>query len=177
MAGPRRLGERLASPVSSTRSCRLSAKRLVRGSIWQDRLEIEITEGVLIHNTSEALKVITQLKDIGVRIAIDDFGTGYSSLGYLQKFPLHKIKIDRLFVATLCQDNSAIVRAIIGLGRNLGMQTCAEGVETTEQAVLRREGCEQAQGFMFGYAVEPALIDELVVGTDQFRGRRLRVVG
>ena len=97
---------------------------------------------------------------------MDDFGTGYSSLSYLQKFPLDKIKIDRSFVATLCEDNSAIVRAIIGLGQNLGMQTCAEGVETTEQArLLRREGCEQAQGFMFGHAVEPALIDELLVGT------------
>ena len=114
---------------------------------------------------------------MGVRIAMDDFGTGYSSLSYLQKFPLDKIKIDRSFVATLCDDNSGIVRAIIGLGPSLGMQICAEGVETVEQAASSPGGLRLAQGFLFGHAVEPTLIDELVVGTDRFRGRRLRVVG
>lgn len=151
---------------------------LAAAQLRADRLEIEITEGVLIRNTSDALKTLARLKEIGVRIAMDDFGTGYSSLSYLQKFPLDKIKIDRSFVATLCEDNSAIVRAIIGLGQSLGMQTCAEGVETAEQArLLRREGCEQAQGFMYGHAMEPALIDRLLDAPDRSRGHRLRAVG
>jgi predicted signal transduction protein with EAL and GGDEF domain len=153
-------------------------RALAAAQLRADRLEIEITEGVLIHNTAEALTTLAQLKAIGIKIAMDDFGTGYSSLSYLQKFPLDKIKIDRSFVASLCEDNSAIIRAIIGLGQSLGMQICAEGVETTEQAwLLRREGCEQAQGFMFGHAMQPALIDGLLAEADRGRGRRLRVVG
>ena len=109
---------------------------------------------------------------------MDDFGTGYSSLSYLQKFPLDKIKIDRSFVVSLCEGNCAIVRAIIGLGQNLNMQTCAEGVETAEQAgLLRREGCEQAQGFMFGRAMAPRKIDELLVESRLSRAPRLRFVG
>ncbi len=151
---------------------------LAAAALRPDRLEIEITEGVLLHNTAEALRTIAQLKSIGVKIAMDDFGTGYSSLSYLQKFPLDKIKIDRSFVVSLCEGNCAIVRAIIGLGQNLNMQTCAEGVETAEQAgLLRREGCEQAQGFMFGRAMAPRKIDELLVESRLSRAPRLRFVG
>jgi EAL domain-containing protein (putative c-di-GMP-specific phosphodiesterase class I) len=132
------------------------------------RLEIEVTEGVLIQNTSEALKTLNQLKSVGIMIAMDDFGTGYSSLSYLQKFPFDKIKIDRSFVASLREENSAIVRAILGLGRNLGMRTCAEGVETREQLeLLRREGCEQIQGFLFGRPMEAAKIGLLLSGAGQ----------
>ena len=151
---------------------------LAEAHIRADQLELEITEGVLIANTNDALRTLSRLKDMGVRIAMDDFGTGYSSLSYLQKFPLDKIKIDRSFVATLCDDNSGIVRAIIGLGQSLGMQICAEGVETAEQAhLLRREGCKLAQGFLFGHAMEPTLIDELVASSGNNRARRLRIVG
>jgi diguanylate cyclase (GGDEF)-like protein/PAS domain S-box-containing protein len=151
---------------------------LAEAQIDPSQLELEITEGVLIANTADALRTLRRLKDIGVRIAMDDFGTGYSSLSYLQKFPLDKIKIDRSFIAGLCEGNSAIVRAIIGLGQSLGMQICAEGVESAEQArLLRREGCTQAQGFLFGRAMAPELIDELLAGAAHGHGRRLRAVG
>ena len=151
---------------------------LAEARIDAEQLELEITEGVLIANTADALRTLRQLKDIGVRIAMDDFGTGYSSLSYLQKFPLDKIKIDQSFISGLCEDSSAIVRAIIDLGHSLGMQICAEGVETADQArLLRREGCKQAQGFLFGQAMEPALIDELLAGTGATRNRRLSMVG
>jgi EAL domain-containing protein (putative c-di-GMP-specific phosphodiesterase class I) len=147
----------------------LSASRLEAA-----RLEIEVTEGVLIRNTSEALKTLNQLKSVGIMIAMDDFGTGYSSLGYLQKFPFDKIKIDRSFVASLREENSAIVRAILGLGRNLGMRTCAEGVETWEQLdLLRREGCEQIQGFLFGRPMDAAKISSLLSRAGQRAERRM----
>jgi diguanylate cyclase (GGDEF)-like protein/PAS domain S-box-containing protein len=129
------------------------------------RLELEITEGLLIQNAAEALGILAQLKALGVAIAMDDFGTGYSSLSYLQKFPFDKIKIDRSFVGRLDEDagNAAIVRAIVGLGRSFGISICAEGVETEAQLeVLRREGCEQAQGYLFGRAMEVGAIDGLV---------------
>jgi diguanylate cyclase (GGDEF)-like protein/PAS domain S-box-containing protein len=151
---------------------------LSAAELQADRLEIEITEGVLFQNTVETLRTLAQLKAIGIRIAMDDFGTGYSSLSYLQKFPLDKLKIDRSFIASLYDDNCAIVRAIVGLGRSLGMETCAEGVETEEQvSLLRREGCHQAQGFKFGRAMPPAMIDRLVAETDRVRPPRLRAVG
>jgi diguanylate cyclase (GGDEF)-like protein/PAS domain S-box-containing protein len=118
-----------------------------------DQLELEITEGVLLQNTETAICTLKQLKALGVHVSMDDFGTGYSSLSYLQKFPFDKIKIDKSFVSALRRDNDAdaIVRAVIGLVHNLGMQACAEGVETSEQLeFLRREGCDEVQGFYFG---------------------------
>jgi EAL domain-containing protein (putative c-di-GMP-specific phosphodiesterase class I) len=117
------------------------------------RLELEITEGVLMANTEEALASMRALKRLGVRIALDDFGTGYSSLGYLRRFPFDKIKIDRSFIADLGQsdDAAAIVRSVVGLGCSLGMATTAEGVEDAAQAeLLRAEGCDEVQGFYFG---------------------------
>ena len=99
------------------------------------------------------MTTLRQLKDLGVRIAMDDFGTGYSSLGYLQKFPFDKIKIDKSFVSALetRADADAIVRAVVELGRSLGMLTCAEGVETAEQLTfLESEGCDEVQGYYFG---------------------------
>lgn len=132
------------------------------------RLELEITEGLLIQNAGEALRTLERLKRLGVAIAMDDFGTGYSSLSYLHKFPFDKIKIDRSFVGQLDREggNAAIIRAIVGLGRSFGIRICAEGVETAAQLeVLRREGCEQAQGYLFGRAMEVVAIDGLVRGT------------
>ena len=128
-------------------------RALADSGLAPDRLELEITEGVLLQNTDAAVATLRQLKDLGVLIAMDDFGTGYSSLGYLQKFPFDKIKIDRSFVSALetRTDADAIVRAVVGLGHSLGMRTCAEGVETIEQlAFLRREGCDEVQGYYFG---------------------------
>ena len=123
------------------------------------RLELEITESVLINDTPAALEILSALKCLGVQIAMDDFGTGYSSLRYLNSFPFDKIKIDKSFVMTLeDKDKSlAIVRSVIGLSASLNMTSTAEGVETLEQAImLKDEGCEQVQGFYFGRPV-PAL--------------------
>jgi len=116
------------------------------------RLELEITESVLLQNSEATLEVLHELRAQGVRISLDDFGTGYSSLSYLRSFPFDKIKIDRSFVQELASrdDSMAIVRAVTGLGRSLGIVTTAEGVETEEQLdLLRREGCTQAQGYLF----------------------------
>jgi EAL domain-containing protein (putative c-di-GMP-specific phosphodiesterase class I) len=114
------------------------------------RLELEITEGVLLADTGAALDTLERLRELGVRIAMDDFGTGYSSLSYLQKFPFDTIKIDRSFVGAIetRSEADAIVRAVVGLGRSLGMRTCAEGVETAGQlAFLKAEGCDEVQGY------------------------------
>jgi diguanylate cyclase (GGDEF)-like protein len=117
-----------------------------------NRLELEITESVLLQNSEATLAVLHELRGFGVRISLDDFGTGYSSLSYLRSFPFDKIKIDRSFVAELAtrDDSMAIVRAVTGLGKSLGIVTTAEGVETDAQfELLRREGCTQVQGYLF----------------------------
>jgi EAL domain-containing protein (putative c-di-GMP-specific phosphodiesterase class I) len=117
------------------------------------RLELEITEGVLIEDTERVLETLNLLKQSGVRISLDDFGTGYSSLSYLQRFPFDKIKIDRSFIWEMekSEDSMAIVRAVIALGRSLRITVTAEGVETPEQlALLQSEQCDQAQGFLLG---------------------------
>ncbi|MGY3034823.1 diguanylate cyclase (GGDEF)-like protein [Bradyrhizobium sp. USDA 4354] len=116
------------------------------------RLELEITESVLLQNSEATLTTLHELRAMGVRISLDDFGTGYSSLSYLRSFPFDKIKIDRSFVSELAtrEDSMAIIRAVTGLGRSLGIVTTAEGVENDVQLeLLRREGCTQAQGYLF----------------------------
>ena len=116
------------------------------------RLELEITESILLKDVEANLKTLHDLKELGIRIAMDDFGTGYSSLGNLRSFPFDKIKIDRSFVMDLEQnaDSAAIVHAILGLGHSLGIATCAEGVETKAQlSYLRREGCSEVQGYYY----------------------------
>jgi diguanylate cyclase (GGDEF)-like protein len=116
------------------------------------RLELEITESVLLQNSEATLTTLHELRAMGVRISLDDFGTGYSSLSYLRSFPFDKIKIDRSFVSELAtrEDSMAIIRAVTGLGRSLGIVTTAEGVENDAQLeLLRREGCTQAQGYLF----------------------------
>jgi diguanylate cyclase (GGDEF)-like protein len=120
------------------------------------RLELEITETALLQDNEAVLEKLHQLKGYGVQISMDDFGTGYSSLSYLRSFPFDKIKIDQSFVRGLGkrEDSLAIVRAAIGLGRNLGMTTTAEGVETDDQLrVLGEERCDEVQGFLFSPAV------------------------
>ncbi|HEX4408415.1 MAG TPA: EAL domain-containing protein [Xanthobacteraceae bacterium] len=117
-----------------------------------DRLELEITESVLLGETEANLATLHQLREIGVRISMDDFGTGYSSLSYLRCFPFDKIKIDRSFVSELSErpDCVAIIRAVAGLGMSLGIATTAEGIETPEQlARVRAEGCTEVQGYFF----------------------------
>ena len=116
------------------------------------RLELEITEMVLLEDSEAAFAILHQLRDLGIRIAMDDFGTGYSSLGYLRSFPFDKIKIDESFIRDLPgkEDSVAIVRAVVGLSSSLGITTTAEGVETKEQlASVTAEGCNEFQGFLF----------------------------
>lgn len=118
-----------------------------------NRLQLEITENVLLRNTEETIETLKQLAGRGVSLALDDFGTGYSSLSYLTRFPVSKIKIDQSFVEKMGDDRetNAIVSTIVGLGRSLDVTITAEGVETTEQAEhLRALGCNEVQGFLFG---------------------------
>jgi diguanylate cyclase (GGDEF)-like protein/PAS domain S-box-containing protein len=129
------------------------------------RLELEITEGMLLHNTETNTRMLLALKEIGVRISMDDFGTGYSSLGNLRSFPFDKLKIDKSFIADLSKkaDAGAIIRAILTLGRSLGMTTTAEGVETRDQlAYLRAEGCMEVQGFYFATALTDGKLREVL---------------
>jgi diguanylate cyclase (GGDEF)-like protein/PAS domain S-box-containing protein len=130
------------------------------------RLELEVTESVLLNDNEATLETLRALKQFGARISMDDFGTGYSSLSYLRSFPFDKIKIDRSFVRDITEasDTAAIVRAIIGLGKSLGMETTVEGVETAEQlALLRREGCDQAQGYFIGRPLPPDAAQDLLM--------------
>jgi diguanylate cyclase (GGDEF)-like protein len=135
----------------------------IRGALAQSgldpqRLELEITEGVLLNDTEDTLMILEQLRALGVRLALDDFGTGYASLGYLQKFRFDTVKIDRSFVRSLGVDHkaAAIVRAVVGLCDALGMSTIAEGVENKDQlAMLRAQGCREVQGFLY-WAPMPA---------------------
>lgn len=123
-----------------------------------DRLCLELTENALIDAGLAVRSSLRDLKRMGVSIAIDDFGTGWSSLGYLRRFPIDIVKIDRSFVSGLGADNgdTEVVRAVVGLGRALGLEVVAEGVETPEQAALLRElGCDRAQGYLFGRPASP----------------------
>jgi diguanylate cyclase (GGDEF)-like protein/PAS domain S-box-containing protein len=126
---------------------------LLETGLAPDRLELEITEGVLIEDFDRGLALLRRLKALGVRISMDDFGSGYSSLSYLQAFPFDKIKIDRAFVINLGRNpqSAAIVRAVIDLGHGLEMSIVAEGVETQEQlGFLAEEGCDAVQGYFIG---------------------------
>ncbi len=131
----------------------LVADILRRTGLPACRLELEVTESLLIDDTDLALSVVRALKELGVTIALDDFGTGYSSLSYLRMFPFDKIKIDKSFISGLENDPSArsIVDAILAMARSLGMDVIAEGIETEEQmAILRRMRCPEMQGFLLG---------------------------
>ncbi|HVV81213.1 MAG TPA: EAL domain-containing protein [Pseudolabrys sp.] len=147
---------------------------LLETGLPSNRLEIEITEGVLIGDFSRAMATLRRIKNMGVRIAMDDFGTGYSSLSYLQSFPFDKIKIDQVFIANLLNSpqSAAIVRAVIGLGHGLQLPVIAEGVETKEQLeILAHAGCDGVQGYLIG---RPLPIDEYA--TTVGRPGRLRLV-
>jgi diguanylate cyclase (GGDEF)-like protein len=125
---------------------------LAQSGLAASRLELEITESVLLMDNESTLETLHQLRNLGVRISMDDFGTGYSSLSYLRSFPFDKIKIDRSFIHDLTAnaDSKAIIRAVTGLGSSLGITTTGEGVETHEEfEYLKREGCTEAQGYFF----------------------------
>jgi EAL domain-containing protein (putative c-di-GMP-specific phosphodiesterase class I) len=130
------------------------SQHLTETGVRADRLELEITEGVFLAEGDSTDETFAKLKALGVRLALDDFGTGYSSLGYLKKAPFDKIKIDQSFVrgaASSVNRNAAIIRAIVTLAETLGMDTCAEGVETHDDLQLIRElGVSMVQGYIFG---------------------------
>ena len=134
------------------------------------RLELEVTESLLLGDTEEILVTLNRLRDMGIAVAMDDFGTGYSSLSYLQRFRFDKVKIDRSFVSGLGDDPraAAIVRAILGMTEALGISANAEGVETESQAErLREEGCAEVQGYLFGRPMETSDFVALVQAVQQ----------
>ncbi|NJO35469.1 MAG: EAL domain-containing protein [Rhodospirillales bacterium] len=128
-------------------------RALAHSGLAPERLELEVTESILLDDSHGALRKMRQLRNLGAKIALDDFGTGYSSLAYLQTFSFDKIKIDRCFVSGLSQGkptSRAIMRAVAELGASLGIATTAEGVETPEQLdIVRAEGCTEVQGYLF----------------------------
>ncbi|NUQ18521.1 MAG: EAL domain-containing protein [Sphingomonas sp.] len=141
------------------------SKHLAETGVSPERLELEITEGVFLAEGDSTDETFARLKKVGVRLSLDDFGTGYSSLGYLKKAPFDKIKIDQSFVrgaASATNRNAAIIRAIVTLAETLGMDTCAEGVETHDDLQLIRElGVSMVQGFIFGKPSEASVAREL----------------
>jgi EAL domain-containing protein (putative c-di-GMP-specific phosphodiesterase class I) len=154
-------GETIAvnlSPVQfkSTELVKIVALALEDAGLPAERLELEITESVLLANTDGNIHTLQALKALGVRISLDDFGTGYSSLSYLRSFPFDKIKIDKSFVRDMGESREAmaIIRAITGLSSSLLIEITAEGVETEEQfRQLQQEGCSHFQGYLFGRPV------------------------
>lgn len=138
---------------------------LAQSGLDPRRLEVEITESVLLGDHRAALDTLLRVRELGVRVSMDDFGTGYSSLSYLRSFPFDKIKIDQSFVRGQSDDPSgmAIVRAIAGLGQSLGMATLAEGVETEEQlARVAADGCTDVQGYLISRPLPPERIGEFL---------------
>jgi diguanylate cyclase len=141
------------------------------------RLEIELTESAIMSDRDHSLHVLRQIKALGIGVALDDFGTGYSSLGTLRAFPFDKIKLDRLFISGLADSPQAIaiVRAVLALGKSLSIPVLAEGIETAEQLeVLRREGCDEAQGFLLGH---PAPTPLFALIRSVFHGKEKRDPG
>src|SRR6478609_7907012 len=135
----------------------LTLNALASSGLTAARLDLEITESVLLQDETHTLALLHQLREIGVRISMDDFGTGYSSLAYLRHFPFDKIKIDRSFVRDMLvrKDCRAIVRAVVGLARSLGITTIIEGIETKEQLeAARSDGCNEGQGYLFSMPME-----------------------
>ena len=131
-------------------------------------LKLEITESVVMENIDTATEMLKQLRALGVQLSIDDFGTGYSSLSYLHRFPIDTLKIDRSFVTQMVDNNEniEIVRTIVMLAQNLGMDVVAEGVETKEQlALLRKLGCENGQGYFFSRPVSVGGAEKIISDT------------
>ena len=128
----------------------------------QSSLCLEVTESAMMHDPESAIHLMNQLKSLGIQIALDDFGTGYSSLSYLHRFPLDSVKIDRSFVLHMVEDDE-IVRAIVTLGRNLGLEVVAEGIETAEQlSRLRELGCGWGQGYFFSAPLDAEQATDLI---------------
>ncbi len=156
------------------------AKALARSGLDPRRLELEITETLLLSGSDETQRSLRDLRQLGLKIALDDFGTGYSSLGYLQQFPFDRIKIDRSFVSELAtrQASRTLVRAVIELGHSLNMRITAEGIETHEQLdSVSAKGCDEAQGYLFSKSVPPHDVPALIarIEASNIRHRRGRL--
>jgi diguanylate cyclase (GGDEF)-like protein len=152
---------------------------LLETGLAPHRLELEITEGVLVNDFERAIATLRRLKALGVSIAMDDFGTGYSSLRYLQAFPFDKIKVDKSFIDQLDENlqSQAIIRAVVGLAHGLALPVLAEGVETAGQLeFLKREGCDEMQGYLIG---RPLPIENYaeIVGIPSLPARRAEMAG
>jgi EAL domain-containing protein (putative c-di-GMP-specific phosphodiesterase class I) len=145
-------GRQLLQPDFVSELAGLLAKRTLEPA----RLRLELTESMLMGNGPAAMEALEKLRALGVRLCIDDFGTGYSSLSYLHELPIDALKIDKSFVQAVAEDERKlkIVQSILLLGKGLGIEVVAEGVETEVQAeVLRKLGCERAQGYLFSRPV------------------------
>jgi EAL domain-containing protein (putative c-di-GMP-specific phosphodiesterase class I) len=141
---------------------------LAASGLPPDRLELEITESVLLQDSQNTLATLHQLRQLGVRIAMDDFGRGFCSLSYLRSFPFDKIKIDRAFIADMdrSDESRAIVDTIVRLGQSLGMSTVAEGIENFEQLKLVcAAGCTEAQGYYFSVPVPLNEVERVLNGS------------
>ncbi len=156
-------GQSFAGAISRRRCSRDHRSCVARETgLPPERLELEITESLLINDTEEVFGKLNRLRLLGVKIVMDDFGTGYSSFSYLARFAFDKIKIDREFVRDMPRVPAmqAIVKTIITLGKSLGVTVTAEGVESEDQAAMLRDfGCPQAQGFLFGQPGAPDATD------------------
>jgi EAL domain-containing protein (putative c-di-GMP-specific phosphodiesterase class I) len=152
---------------------------LIQTGLRPSRLELEITETALVRDFDRALATLRQLKSLGVRIVMDDFGTGYSSLSNLRAFPFDKIKIDGSFVKSVDRNGpaAAIVRAVLGLGRGLGLPVVAEGVETSNELhFLSAEICDEVQGFLIGRPTEIEKLRHITDGVARAAENPLRQV-
>ena len=146
---------------------------LRRAGMAGEQLTLELTESVLVQDVDGVVGKMQALRDAGVRLALDDFGTGYSSLAYLRQLPLSELKIDQSFVAGIHRDRrvDSIIRSLLQLGQDLGIDVIAEGVEQAEQHVfLREQGCALFQGYLFGKPMERAAFERLVTGAGGHRG-------
>jgi EAL domain-containing protein (putative c-di-GMP-specific phosphodiesterase class I) len=149
---------------------------LAESGLPGEKLTIEITESVLMENSVKAATMLDELRARGIRLCIDDFGTGYSSLSYLHNFPLDRLKLDHTFISRIARSprNLEIVRAVVTLAHNLGMQVIAEGVEDVEQlARLWELGCDYGQGFLFRRPAAAEELEELLAGEDALLARLL----
>jgi EAL domain-containing protein (putative c-di-GMP-specific phosphodiesterase class I) len=157
------------------------ARLLEESELAPRSLKLEITETAFTDNMEAAVEVLKQLRGLGVQLSIDDFGTGYSSLSYLQHFPIDTLKIDRSFVTQMMEkeENIQIVRTIVSLAQNLGMDVVAEGVETEEQLVLLRQlDCENGQGFLFSNPLEASELNQFIASfnlQDRLSNQRIQL--